>query len=84
MKTLSWRNYRLQIAVDDVLPAQKPEALDQRVGEAADQVETEALVVVLLDQLVQVETAICKVQKSVFNSTSHGHTTRRFHCARGN
>lgn len=51
------RTHRFQIAVDDVLPAQQPQALDQRVREAPDQVETEALVVVLLDQLVQVEAA---------------------------
>lgn len=41
--------------MDDVLAAEESQALDQRVGEAADQVEAEALVVVLLDQLVQVE-----------------------------
>ncbi len=48
--------YRFEVAMDDILSAEQPQALDQRVGKAADQVEAEALVVVLLDQLVQVET----------------------------
>jgi hypothetical protein len=38
--------------VNNVLSAEEPEALDQRVGKSADQVEAEALVVILLDQLV--------------------------------
>lgn len=42
--------------MDDVFSAEEPQALDQRVGKSADQVEAEALVVVLFDQLVQVET----------------------------
>jgi hypothetical protein len=43
--------------VNNVLPAEEPQALDQRVGKSADQVEAEALVVVLLDQLVEIEAA---------------------------
>lgn len=43
--------------MDDVLSAEESQALDQRVGEAANQVEAESLVIVLLDQLVQVEAA---------------------------
>lgn len=49
------RTHRLQIAVDDVLLEQQSQALDDRVGEPPDQAQTEALVVVLLDQLVQVD-----------------------------
>lgn len=41
--------------MNNVLPAEEPQALDQRVGKSADQVEAEALVVVLLDQLVEIE-----------------------------
>ncbi len=43
--------------MNNVLPAEEPQALDQRVGKSADQVEAEALVVVLLDQLVEIEAA---------------------------
>ena len=41
--------------MNNVLSAEEPQALDQRVSKSADQVEAEALVVVLLDQLVEIE-----------------------------
>jgi len=55
--------YRFEVAVNDVLSAEEPQALDQRVGKSADQVEAEALVVVLLDQLVEIEAASGKETK---------------------
>jgi hypothetical protein len=49
--------HRFEVAVDDVFAVQQTQTLDQRLGEPLDQIEAEALVVVFLDQLVQVETA---------------------------
>lgn len=49
--------YRFQIAVYDILLEEEPQALDDGVGEAPDQAQTEALVVVLFDQFVQVDAA---------------------------
>lgn len=46
--------YRFEIAVDDLFSVQHLQALEQRVGEASDQGQTEALEVVLLDQFIQV------------------------------
>lgn len=46
--------------MDDVFAVQKTQTLDQRLGEPLDQIEAEALVVVFLNQLVQVETATWK------------------------
>ena len=45
---------RLEITVDDAFLLQEFEALEEGVGEPADEGDTEALEVVLLDQLVQV------------------------------
>jgi len=42
--------------VDDVFTVQQAQTLDQRLGESLDQIEAEALVVIFLNQLVQVET----------------------------
>lgn len=39
--------YRFKIAVDDVLLLKQSQALEQRVGEPSDQVQAEALVIVL-------------------------------------
>jgi len=47
---------RFEVAVDDVLASQKPQTLDERISKSPDEVEAETLVVVLLDQLVQVQT----------------------------
>lgn len=41
--------------MDDVFTVQQAQTLDQRLGEPLDQIEAEALVVVFLNQLVQVE-----------------------------
>ena len=46
--------YRFEVAVDDLFPVQHLQAFEQGVGEASDQGQTEALEVVLLDQLIQV------------------------------
>lgn len=51
-------NYRFEIAVDDVLASQQPQALDERISKSSDKIQTEALVIILLDQLVQVQTVI--------------------------
>ena len=42
--------------MDDVFTVQQAQTLDQRLGESLDQIEAEALVVIFLNQLVQVET----------------------------
>ena len=46
---------RLHVAVDDLVPVEEVEALQQRVGELADELEAEALELVLLDELVEVD-----------------------------
>jgi hypothetical protein len=46
---------RLHITVDYFVPVQRVEALQQRVGEFAHELEGEALELVLLDQFVQVD-----------------------------
>jgi hypothetical protein len=56
--------------VNNVLPAEEPQALDQRVGKSADQVEAEALVVVLLDQLVEIE-AVQADEKNKIKKRKH-------------
>jgi hypothetical protein len=48
--------HRFEVAVDDVFTVQQAQTLDQRLGESLDQIEAEALVVIFLNQLVQVET----------------------------
>ena len=48
---------RFEVTVDDLLPLQDFETLEQREGEAADEGNGEPLEVVLLDQLVQVHPA---------------------------
>lgn len=48
------RDHRFEVAVDDLLPVEHLQALEQRVREASDQSQTEALEVVLLDQFIQV------------------------------
>lgn len=45
--------------MDDLLPVEHLQALEQRVCEATDQTQTESLEVVLLDQFIQV----CSTQK---------------------
>jgi hypothetical protein len=50
------RAHRFEVAVDDVFTVQQAQTLDQRLGESLDQIEAEALVVIFLNQLVQVET----------------------------
>ena len=49
-----WR-YRFEVTVDDLLLVEHLQAAQQSVGEASDQSHREALEVVLLDQLVQVD-----------------------------
>ena len=49
--------------MNNVLSAEEPQALDQRVSKSADQVEAEALVVVLLDQLVEIEAERQRITK---------------------
>lgn len=49
------RSYRLEIAVDDLLPVQHLQTPEKRVGEATNQSQAEALEVVLFDELVQVD-----------------------------
>lgn len=46
--------YRLEVTVDDLLPVQHLQAPQERVGEATDESEAEALEVVFFDELVQV------------------------------
>ena len=46
---------RLHVAVDDLVPVEEVEALQQRVGELADELEAEPLELVLLDELVEVD-----------------------------
>ena len=46
---------RLHVAVDDLVPVEEVEALQQRVRELADELETEPLELVLLDELVEVD-----------------------------
>lgn len=46
--------YRLEVAVYDLLSVEHLQAPEQSVGEAADESHTEALEVVLFDQLIQV------------------------------
>ena len=46
---------RLHVAVDDLVPVEEVEALQQRVGELADELEAESLELVLLDELVEVD-----------------------------
>ena len=46
---------RLHVAVDDLVAVEQVEALQQRVRELAHQLQGEALELVLLDQLVQVD-----------------------------
>lgn len=41
--------------MDDVLFEQQPQTFDDRIGESSNQAQTEALVVVLFDQFVQVD-----------------------------
>lgn len=50
------QTHRFEVAVDDVFTVQQAQTLDQRLGESLDQIEAEALVVIFLNQLVQVET----------------------------
>ena len=45
---------RLHVAVDDLVPVEQVQALQQRVRELAHQLQREALELVLLDELVQV------------------------------
>ena len=45
---------RLEIAVDDAFLLEEFEALEEGIGEPADEGDTEALEVILLDQLIQV------------------------------
>lgn len=49
------KTHRFQVAVYNVLRLQEPQAPEQRGGEAPDEAQAEALVVVLLYQLVQVD-----------------------------
>lgn len=46
---------RLHVAVDDLVPVEEVQALQQRVRELPHQLQREALELVLLDQLVQVD-----------------------------
>lgn len=46
---------RLHVAVDDFVPVEGVETLEQRVRELAHQLEAEALELVLLDELVQID-----------------------------
>lgn len=46
--------HRFEVTVDDLLPVEHLQALEQRVCEASDQPQTESLEVVLLDQFIQV------------------------------
>ena len=46
---------RLHVAVDDLVPVEEVEALQQRVRELADELEAEPLELVLLDELVEVD-----------------------------
>lgn len=41
--------HRLQVAVNDILAVEKSKAMHEGIGELANQIETEALVAVLLD-----------------------------------
>ena len=41
--------------MDDLVPVEEVEALQQRVGELADELEAESLELVLLDELVEVD-----------------------------
>lgn len=50
--------YRFEIAMNDVFLEQQPQALDDRNGKATDQAQTEAVIIVLFDELVQVDTVI--------------------------
>lgn len=52
--------YRFKVTVDDLLFVQHLEALEQWMSKAANQTQTEALEIVLLDQLIQV----CPVKKA--------------------
>lgn len=46
--------YRLQITMDNLLVVEEAQAFDYRVAEAPNEAQTESVVVVLLDQLVQI------------------------------
>lgn len=52
--TVVWKFYRFQVAVYDVFGLQKSQAFQQRIRESPYQAQTESLVVVLLDQLIQI------------------------------
>lgn len=51
----------------DILFVEQTQTFDNRVAEASDQTHAEAIIVVLLDQLVQIETA--KTGRSIKNMT---------------
>lgn len=47
--------YRFEVTVNDLLLMQHLQALEQGVGETTNQGQTEALEIVLLDQLIKVD-----------------------------
>lgn len=57
--------YRFEVTVDDLLPVQHLQAPQERVGEATDESEAEALEVVFFDELVQVHSENARAQKVV-------------------
>lgn len=50
--------------MNDVLLVQQPETLDYGVAKPSDEAQTEALVVVLLDELIQVQAETAKRKDS--------------------
>lgn len=52
---MSEEPYRFEVTVNDLLLMQHLQALEQGVGETTNQGQTEALEIVLLDQLIKVD-----------------------------
>jgi hypothetical protein len=59
--------YRFEVTVNDLLLIQHLQALEQGAGETTDQGQTEALEVVLLDQLIQVDSIRTQKDKNLEN-----------------
>lgn len=51
--------------MDNLLVVQETQAFDDRIAEASDETQAESLVVVLLDQLVQIQTTEKKREEMV-------------------
>lgn len=59
MKLISYDliTYRLEITVDDILFVEQTQAFNNRIAEASNKTHAKTIVVILLNQLVEIETA---------------------------